>query len=76
MVGEQVVNSLVNDGVSEQMVVDSTTAPNYKAWQTNIGEGNQVMNTMTKFYTFQTDFVRLFFSSGRRMFSWIFTILT
>ena len=37
------INQLVNDGVDEQVIIDSPNAPNYKAWKTNIdGPGAEI----------------------------------
>ena len=45
--------SLVDSGINEQVVIDSTSSPNYDSWQTNVnnevcvGLGFQGLNGLT-----------------------------
>lgn len=40
-----VIYSIVDSGINEQVVIDSTSAPNYKSWQNNVVEpGKTVIN--------------------------------
>lgn len=41
-----IIDSLVNESIDEQVIIDSTNAPNYQSWQTNVegpGEEIQIM---------------------------------